>query len=343
MPGRSLTFTPGVGPYTISLTAFDHQGFAGSTSQTVIPTPVAPTPYISGLPTGKSPMGSPVTLTAMATDTNPAATAAGFNYVWSVSAGSGQQIVAGQNLTFNGFNPIALPSGLLSSATSLSITVTFQTTGSGVILAAQDQPVGSTPVNFAPVLYVGTDGYLHAELDSGTIYPFQSLAKVTDGQSHTAILTWSGNNKVAFDVDGTEIGVTTGTPAMLNMPYALLGTGYTTSWPDAPGGVFPVHGDDQQLHDRVGRELPARGDGRPHGIIDHQPDHVHAPWRRPVHDRPVGHGCRGHHGHDEPVVQPPRHDRAGDRRPCPRPAPGHAHHGDGLRHRQQPGPRRLLA
>jgi hypothetical protein len=243
VPGSSMTFTPpGVGSYTVSLTSFDHQGFSGSTSQTVTPTAVAPTPYFSGLPVGTTAVGSPVTLTAMATDTNPAATTAGFNYVWSVSAGSGQQVATGENLTFNGFNPIALPSGLFSNATSLRITVSFQANGPGVILAAQDQPAGSSPASFAPVLYVGTDNYLHAELDSGTIAPFQSFSSVVDGQSHTASLVWNGNNKVSFSVDGTQIGVTTGTPALLNMPYALLGTGYTTSWPDAPGGYFPFTG-----------------------------------------------------------------------------------------------------
>jgi hypothetical protein len=249
--GPTLTFTPpDYGAYTIALSATDHQGWTGDTIESFFVNPVAPSPSINlpsyggrpgtNIPT---PEGTPVTLIASAYDPSPSATAAGFDYVWSVSAGTkGQQVVAGQNLTFNGADPIALPAGLIHDATSLNITVTFQTTGSGVILGYQNQALGSTPTEFVPLLYVGSDGYLHGELFDGTVAPIPSFAAVNDGQAHTAMLNWYGGNTVTLTVDGVLWGETKVAPQMLDMTFDELGTGYTTSWPATPGGYFPFTG-----------------------------------------------------------------------------------------------------
>ncbi len=250
VPGPSLTLTPpDYGVYTITLSAIDQQGFTGSTSQNLIVTAVAPNPNISGPFQPENGSGAPallegstITLTGTAADPSPSLTADGFNEVWQVSGATGQGVIAAQNLTFNGSNPVPLPSGVFSGATSFTITVTFETTGSGVILAAQDQPLGSTPANFAPVLYVGINGYLYAQLFDGIIDPIPSFAPVNDGQMHTAVINWYGSRTVTYSVDGNEFGETKLTPEMADMPYAELGTGYTTSWPGTPGGYFAFTG-----------------------------------------------------------------------------------------------------
>ena len=99
------------------------------------------------------------------------------NNLWTISSGPGQQVIAGQDLVFNGSDPIALPSGLISAATTLTVNVAFSTTSDGVILGYQDQPLGTSPGNFVPALYVGTDGYLH-----GGIYGFGTFQSVGAGQ-----------------------------------------------------------------------------------------------------------------------------------------------------------------
>ena len=79
-------------------------------------------PDIVGLPT-TGPAAAPINLTAIAT-----AGGTGVNNVWTISSGAGQEVIAGGNLVFNGANPIALPSGLISGATSLTVNVAFSTT-----------------------------------------------------------------------------------------------------------------------------------------------------------------------------------------------------------------------
>jgi hypothetical protein len=65
---------------------------------------VAPTPTISGLPSGNtSPEGSPINLTATATDPGTADTAAGFTFAWSVTK-NGNSFAAGAGAAF-GFTP----------------------------------------------------------------------------------------------------------------------------------------------------------------------------------------------------------------------------------------------
>ena len=192
---NQITFTPpDMGTYTVGLSSTNSSGSSTSTSQTLTATDVAPTPTISGLPASGA-VNQQYTLVASVTDPVASDTAAGFNDVWSASAGPSQQTVAASNLVFNGTNPIALPSGLIQDATSLNITVTFSTTTGGVILGYQDQQaLGSTPPDYTPLLYVGTDGLLYAELWDGTSAPITSTTKVNNGQMHTAVLKWSGNS-----------------------------------------------------------------------------------------------------------------------------------------------------
>ncbi len=199
-----------MGTYTIGLSATDLYGGTGVTTASLTATDVPPTPTITGLPTS-SPEGTAITLTASATDISPLTTAAGFDYVWSVNAGTGQQLVAGQNLTFNGSNPIALPTGLINGATSLTVDVTFQTTAGGVILGYQNRALGTTPTNYVPALYVGTNGLLYAEIWNGAVHPITSTTKVNDGQQHTAVFTLSGSTET-LTLDGKLVGTLTGAP-----------------------------------------------------------------------------------------------------------------------------------
>ncbi len=111
-----------------------------------------------------------------------------------------------------------------------------------MILGYQDQaPLGSTPATYTPLLYVGTDGLLCAELWDGTNAPITSTTAVNNGQVHTAVLTWSGNT-VTLTLDGQSVGQTTAAPQMLDETFDQLGTGYATGWPGGVSGLDPFIG-----------------------------------------------------------------------------------------------------
>jgi uncharacterized delta-60 repeat protein len=73
------------GTYVVTVTATDKDGgISNSATQTLVITNVAPTPTINGAPT-TAPEGTPIPLTASATDPSSVDTAAGFTYAWTVS------------------------------------------------------------------------------------------------------------------------------------------------------------------------------------------------------------------------------------------------------------------
>jgi hypothetical protein len=161
--------------------------------------------------------------------------------LWQASSAPGQTILEGQNLTFSGSNTVALPNFLLNDASSLTVNVSFQTTASGVILGFQNRPVGSTPTDYFPALYVGINGLLYGEIWNNSLNPIHSVAKVTDGKMHTAVLTVSGTTQT-LTLDNTVIGTLTGAVQPLDMVYGQLGTGDTAVWPAGNGGYAPFVG-----------------------------------------------------------------------------------------------------
>ncbi len=238
---NQITFTPPAeGIYTVGLSSTNSSGLSTSTSQTLTATDVAPTLSISGLPATGA-VNQTYTLAASITDPVPTNAAAGFNDVWSASAGPSQQAVAASNLVFNGGNSIALPSGLFHNATSLEISVTFQTTGNGVILSYQDAPLGSTPVDWVPFLYIGTNGHLFFEFYNGSSQPIESATALNDGQLHTVTIQWSGS-VLSYALDSQTSGtISNFSPLFLAMTYDALGTGYG-NYPSSPAGYFPFTG-----------------------------------------------------------------------------------------------------
>ena len=163
------------------------------------------------------------------------------NNVWTISSGPGQQVIAGQDLVFNGSDPIALPSGLISAATTLTVNVAFSTTSDGVILGYQDaaarhraRATSCRPCMSAPtaISTAGSNGF-------GT---FQSSAPVNDGQTHDVVLSINGST-MTVTIDGTQVAQISGSNNSLDMTYDQLGTGYGDTSPDAPtSGDFPFTG-----------------------------------------------------------------------------------------------------
>jgi PKD domain len=219
----------GTFPNAISVTVSDGVvlPYTVATSLTITDTP--PTPSIAGLPSGSTPEATALTLTASATDPSTANTKAGFNYLWDATTEAGaDQDLNGEDLTFNGKNPVTLPNGLITGASILLVSVTFQTTSGGVILGYQNQPIGTTPTAYVPALYVGTNGLLYAEIYDGTFKELVSTKPVNDGAQHTVGLE-EGDDMLFVSLDNMVIGTLTGAPIPLGMTYDELGTGFGNS------------------------------------------------------------------------------------------------------------------
>ena len=89
----------------------------------------------------------------------------------------------------------------------------FKTTvHDGVIASIQNQAVsagGTLASGYDPVMYVGNDGDLYAELWNGAAQPINSGVAVDDGLWHNAVLTVSTDGTTTVQVltlDGTTVG-----------------------------------------------------------------------------------------------------------------------------------------
>jgi hypothetical protein len=245
-PGSVLTFTPpDAGTYTVTVTATDANGASGTAGSTVTAFDVAPTPSIAGIP-GSSPVGSPVSLSASATDPASAVSAAGYHYLWQATNAAGQTTIAGNNLVFTGNNPVTLPRGLINGATTgLDFQVSFETTHGGVILGYENEALGTTPGNWVPALYVGTDGKLYGEILDGTL-PLVSSSTVNDGMMHKVELSCAGGVQT-LKLDGTVVGTLNSSLELLDMSFDELSTGWTTNWQAGTGGLDPFIGTIQSV------------------------------------------------------------------------------------------------
>ena len=73
-----------------------------------------------------------------------------------------------------------------------TIEASFRTTSGGVILGYQNTNPFNATSNYVPMLYVGTDGKLHAELQNGSSQ-FTSDVTVNDGRWHDVALVVDGH------------------------------------------------------------------------------------------------------------------------------------------------------
>ena len=157
---------------------------------------------------------------------------------------------------------VSLPSAVIpyptSGATStqpISVDAWFSTTAGGVILGQQDVAAPATPVGHVPAIYVGTDGYLYAELFwKGAVAPISSApVKVNNGVFHLVAVTFDGTSEAVY-LDGTQLGST----PFIQTGYATsyqyqIGTGFTSAWPAGNGGYFYFQGliDEVEIFNRA--------------------------------------------------------------------------------------------
>jgi hypothetical protein len=146
-----------------------------------------------------------------------------------------QDGVFGRAIRFDGVNNrITLPQNLISNSATGSISMWFRTTGNGPLIGYQNQPVGTTPTNFVPILYIDTAGTLRGQVWDGSNFPM-SATGVNNGQWRHVALTWNFNTQSLY-LDGQLVGTRTGTishgdRSHNQIGYAYFGGAWTNGWP----------------------------------------------------------------------------------------------------------------
>ena len=231
-----------MGTYTVGLSSTNSSGSSTSTSQTLAATDVAPTPTISGLPASGA-VNQAYTLVASVTDPVPSDTAAGFNDVWSVSAGPGQQAVAASNLVFNGSNPIALPSGLIHNATSLDDQrdlrrppATASSSATRTSRWARHRRTTRRSSTSVPTA-ISTSSSVTAPSRRST-----SATQVNDGQLIPCVLNGPATTSLRSRSTAARRPDHELTPQMLDMIVRRAGYGLRDGLPGGPSGYFPFTG-----------------------------------------------------------------------------------------------------
>ncbi len=147
----------------------------------------------------------------------------------------------GKSTLFNGTSSYISIPNIIQPNTTITISLWFKTISDGIILGYQDSNVGGTSSNYVPIIYIGTDGKLRAELWMGTTNPITSTNIVNNGKWHNVVLVVNSTTQSLY-IDNSFIGTLSGTVNNLNMTYSQIGTGGGGNWPAAIGGWFYFNG-----------------------------------------------------------------------------------------------------
>lgn len=133
---------------------------------------------------------------------------------------------------------VTLPSGSLDP-TTLTVEAWFKTTATGgVIIGYQNAAAGQSASDHVPVLYVGSDGKLRAELWNGGVSPITSVNTVNTGTWQFAALVASASGQRLY-LNGHLVGTLSGAINPLDMSYAQIGWGdLAGGWPAAGASAF---------------------------------------------------------------------------------------------------------
>src|ERR1022692_2369109 len=139
--------------------------------------------------------------------------------------------------SFNGSSSsVALPSGLVSGKGNQSVSLWFKTTTAGGVLfgsSASAITSGTTPGNYVPELYIGTNGDLNAEFWTGSPAPLLT-SPVNDGKWHDVVLA-AGTGSQSLYLDGKLVGTKSATVSGTGQPDVYVGAGFLGgTWPNEP-------------------------------------------------------------------------------------------------------------
>jgi RHS repeat-associated protein len=157
----------------------------------------------------------------------------GDGYYSNVSLGVPGPYADATAASFNGTSSYLKPNITMPASGAVSVEFFFKTTVKNqVLFSYSSDPVvlATTPGNYTPALYVGSDGRLMGVFWNSA--QVSSPASVADGQWHLATLATSGTG-VTLYLDGAPVGSTaTGTVAVTGQANMYLGAGFI-------GGIWP--------------------------------------------------------------------------------------------------------
>lgn len=147
--------------------------------------------------------------------------------------------LVGQGFGLSSIESELPPFGVLFS-TGSTFETWFQTTFESVIIAKPGSPAS------APVLWIGRDGFVRADLSGNTIpaqsTPMTSKVRVDDGGWHHVALTYAYNtSEQRLYVDGELVGVSKGAVNFSTFRLALAQV-VTPGWPGLPDGTNVARG-----------------------------------------------------------------------------------------------------
>ena len=148
---------------------------------------------------------------------------------------------------------VALPDDTVrGTGTTLSLSLWFKTSSTGVLIGAQNSAVGGSPSNWNPFLYVDTAGRLRGEFYQNSTATIVSSGTVNNGAWHHVALVSSGNSQTMY-LNGAVVGTLSGTVNHYGNNVNQLGAGYTASWPGGNGNWMYFSGslDDVRLYNRA--------------------------------------------------------------------------------------------
>ena len=130
------------------------------------------------------------------------------------------------------FNPVGPVNITLKSSNVLSYGALFSP-GNGVLLEAQNAIPPSSPTNFAPLAYIGTNGEVGGGVDwASPQFTPATLNSINYYQGGTIATTdWGTTN---FTYYAASVGQSLNVP----MNYVTVGTGFTSGWANAPSGYY---------------------------------------------------------------------------------------------------------
>jgi hypothetical protein len=148
--------------------------------------------------------------------------------------------------TYGLLNCIAIQNGAISAV----VWFYLPPGGQGVLLSFQNAKYPNVPSAYTPWLYVGTNGYLYGIDWAGSYFGVSTSSAISPGWHMAVIEVWysSGTYYIALYLDGTLVGQTSTTdlPQLFGRssmyPYNDIGTGYSSGWPNTPGGWFFFNG-----------------------------------------------------------------------------------------------------
>ncbi|MEV7679883.1 LamG-like jellyroll fold domain-containing protein [Streptomyces sp. NPDC088341] len=148
---------------------------------------------------------------------------------------------SGSSVQLGGRGAIEFPAKVLGGTPDLAVEMWFRTSSAGVLMGAQNSPLGTTATSWRPVLNIDQAGRLRGEFwlsgVSGAT-PITSSQAVTDGDWHHVVLSAAGTTQSLY-LDGVLIGTLSGTRVDQRTTHAYIGAGYASQgWMGVPEGTY---------------------------------------------------------------------------------------------------------